>query len=83
MIMPQPGDLRSRLIGLKQPMPAAAVPLTSIANMLNMSSKYIGQIFLQDTGIKYCGCLTDLREFDKSREAGTTPLPTRPDIDTL
>lgn len=35
--------------------------LTSIAEMLNMSSKYIGRVFLQDAGIKFSAYLTAYR----------------------
>ena len=41
--------------------------LTNIANMLNMSSKYIGRIFLQDTGIKFSEYLTAYRMIQARR----------------
>ena len=41
--------------------------LTSIANTLNMSSKYIGRVFLQDTGIKFSEYLTAYRMIQARR----------------
>ncbi|MDE7260641.1 MAG: helix-turn-helix domain-containing protein [Oscillospiraceae bacterium] len=41
--------------------------LTNIANTLNMSSKYIGRIFLQDTGIKFSEYLTAYRMIQARR----------------
>ncbi len=41
--------------------------LTSIAEMLNMSSKYIGRIFLQDAGIKFSAYLTAYRMIQARR----------------
>lgn len=38
-----------------------SLSLTSIADMLNMNAKYIGRIFLQDTGIKFSAYLTAYR----------------------
>ncbi len=44
-----------------------SMSLTSIANILNMSSKYIGRIFLQDTGIKFSEYLTSYRMIQARR----------------
>lgn len=41
--------------------------LTSIAEMLNMSSKYIGRVFLQDTGMKFSAYLTAYRMIQAKR----------------
>lgn len=41
--------------------------LTGIAEMLNMSSKYIGRMFLQDTGIKFSAYLTAYRMIQARR----------------
>lgn len=41
--------------------------LTSIADTLNMSSKYIGRIFLQDTGMKFSEYLTAYRMIQARR----------------
>ena len=44
-----------------------SLSLTDIANTLNMSSKYIGRIFLQDTGIKFSEYLTAYRMIQARR----------------
>jgi len=44
-----------------------SMSLTDIANTLNMSSKYIGRIFLQDTGIKFSEYLTAYRMIQARR----------------
>lgn len=44
-----------------------SMSLTGIANTLNMSSKYIGRIFLQDTGIKFSEYLTAYRMIQARR----------------
>ena len=44
-----------------------SLSLTSIADMLNMSGKYIGRIFLQDTGIKFSEYLTAYRMIQARR----------------
>lgn len=41
--------------------------LTGIAEMLNMSSKYIGRVFLQDTGMKFSAYLTAYRMIQARR----------------
>ena len=41
--------------------------LTSIAETLNMSSKYIGRVFLQDTGMKFSAYLTAYRMIQAKR----------------
>ena len=41
--------------------------LTSIAETLNMSSKYIGRVFLQDTGMKFSAYLTAYRMIQARR----------------
>lgn len=41
--------------------------LTGIAEMLNMSSKYIGRMFLQDTGIKFSAYVTAYRMIQARR----------------
>ena len=42
--------------------------LTGIAEMLNMSSKYIGRVFLQGTGMKFSAYLTAYRMIENSQE---------------
>ena len=44
-----------------------APSLTKIAESFNMSSKYIGRIFLQDTGMKYSEYLTAYRMLEAKR----------------
>ena len=44
-----------------------SLSLTTIADMLNMSGKYIGRIFLQDTGIKFSEYLTAYRMIQARR----------------
>ena len=44
-----------------------SLSLTGIADMLNMSGKYIGRIFLQDTGIKFSEYLTAYRMIQARR----------------
>lgn len=44
-----------------------APSLTSIAESFNMSSKYIGRIFLKDTGMKYSEYLTAYRMLEAKR----------------
>lgn len=41
--------------------------LTSVAETLNMSSKYIGRVFLQDTGMKFSAYLTAYRMIQAKR----------------
>ena len=41
--------------------------MTNIAEIFNMSSKYIGRIFLKDTGIKFSEYLTAYRMIQARR----------------
>lgn len=45
----------------------SALTLTSIAEKLNMSSKYIGRVFLRDTGIKFSEYLMSYRMLEARR----------------
>lgn len=45
----------------------SALTLASIAAELNMSSKYIGRVFLRDTGIKFTAYLTAYRMLEARR----------------